>query len=520
MESRETIVQERRGETEQIETATQAEDIEIDKQKDEETNVDIEQNKDNESDDFSGSRNESPEDSSGTMFSVPKRYVLAIMMFCGFMNMYAIRVNLNVAIGAMVKPHPVVENGRHYIKEPDFNWDSKLQGIVLGSFYYGYMFLQVPGGYFAMKIGGTKIYGFGVLFASIFTLFTPPAARSSVWALVALRVAEGLSLGVMLPCNHQIWSYWAPRSERTILVTIALAGMNVGTIVTMPLTGLLTKYGFDGGWASVFYCFGVSGILWWVLWMFIIHESPHVHPTISKAEKAYIERNVDVHKAVKLQWKAMLTSAPVWGVILGNVANDWGLYTILICLPLFLMDIMHFNVQQMGFVASLPFLLKAIVGPLGGVVADILRNGHMSTVNVRRLFYIMGAMGAATLIVISGYSTSAKMAVASMCVGVALSGLLHSGYEVNVLDIAPGVSGVVMGISNTAGTITGFLSPLLVGVMTADKKREQWQMVFWITFFLYLAGTILFCILVSGEAQPWALQQQNDSDSSIEDDSL
>lgn len=116
MESRETIVQERRGETEQIETETQAEDIEINKQKDEETNVDIEQNKDNESDDFSGSRNESPEDSSGTMFSVPKRYVLAIMMFCGFMNMYAIRVNLNVAIGAMVKPHPVVENGRHYIK--------------------------------------------------------------------------------------------------------------------------------------------------------------------------------------------------------------------------------------------------------------------------------------------------------------------------------------------------------------------------------------------------------------------
>lgn len=24
----------------------------------------------------------------------------------------------------------------------------------------------------------------------------------------------------------------------------------------MPLTGLLTKYGFDGGWASVFYVFG------------------------------------------------------------------------------------------------------------------------------------------------------------------------------------------------------------------------------------------------------------------------
>lgn len=64
----------------------------------------------------------------------------------------------------------------------------------------------------------------------------------------------------MLPCNHQIWSCWAPLAERTTLVTIAIAGMNVGTVITMPLTGLLTKYGFDGGWASVFYCFGKTAL--------------------------------------------------------------------------------------------------------------------------------------------------------------------------------------------------------------------------------------------------------------------
>lgn len=474
------------------------------------------------SDESSGHRTESPiqEAKSSSLFSVPRRYILAILMFCGFMNMYAIRVNLNVAIGAMVKNHTIVQNGKHINKEPDFHWGPRLQGVVLGSFYYGYMVLQIPGGYFAMKIGGTKIFGFGVLFASIFTLFTPLAARMSVWALVVLRIAEGLSLGVMLPCNHQIWSYWAPRSERTILVTIAVAGMNVGTIVTMPLTGLLTKYGFDGGWASVFYCFGVAGILWWIVWVAVIHESPATHPTISEKERKYIQRNVDVAKIIPIRWKQMLKSPPVWGVVLGNIANDWGLYTILICLPLFLMDIMHFNVQTMGFIASLPFLLKAIVGPLGGVMADVLRNGHMSTANVRRLFYGAGAMSAATLIVISGYSTSAKMAVGSMCAGVALSGLMHSGYEVNILDIAPGVSGVVMGISNTAGTITGFLSPLLVGVMTEDKRREQWQLVFWITFFMYLLGTIMFCVLVSGEPQSWALSSKDDSDSSLDDDSL
>jgi len=87
------------------------------------------------------------------------------------------------------------------------------------------------------------------------------------------------------------------------------------------------------------------------------------------------------------------------------------------------------------------------------------------------LFSVLGAVSAAILIVITGYSHSPTIAVVSMCLGVAMSGLLHSGYEVNVLDIAPGLSGIVMGITNTAGTTTGFLSPLFVGYMTENKVR-------------------------------------------------
>lgn len=48
---------------------------------------------------------------SSAVFSFPKRYILAIMTFLGFMNMYALRVNLNVAIGAMVNNHTVHQKG-------------------------------------------------------------------------------------------------------------------------------------------------------------------------------------------------------------------------------------------------------------------------------------------------------------------------------------------------------------------------------------------------------------------------
>ena len=48
---------------------------------------------------------------SGSDVFLPKRYILAIMMFMGFVNMYAIRVNLNVAIGAMVNNHTLIQGG-------------------------------------------------------------------------------------------------------------------------------------------------------------------------------------------------------------------------------------------------------------------------------------------------------------------------------------------------------------------------------------------------------------------------
>lgn len=67
-------------------------------------------------------------------------------------------------------------------------------GMVLGSFYYGYIVLQIPGGWLATKIGGTRIFGMALFLASILTLLTPAAARYSVYALITLRVLEGVFL--------------------------------------------------------------------------------------------------------------------------------------------------------------------------------------------------------------------------------------------------------------------------------------------------------------------------------------
>jgi len=74
----------------------------------------------------------------------------------------------------------------------EFNWDANVQGLILGSFFYGYITTQIPGGWLAEKFGGKWLYGLGILCTAILTLLTPIAARTHVYLLLAVRILEGI----------------------------------------------------------------------------------------------------------------------------------------------------------------------------------------------------------------------------------------------------------------------------------------------------------------------------------------
>lgn len=52
----------------------------------------------------------------GGVVGVPKRYILLLMIFSGFVNIYAMRVNLNVALVAMVNNQIVLQQGVKSVK--------------------------------------------------------------------------------------------------------------------------------------------------------------------------------------------------------------------------------------------------------------------------------------------------------------------------------------------------------------------------------------------------------------------
>lgn len=73
-----------------------------------------------------------------------------------------------------------------------FEWSEATQGLLLSSFYYGYVLTHIPGGMIAERYGGKWVLGLGLLSTAICTFITPFAVKTGgATALFILRVVEG-----------------------------------------------------------------------------------------------------------------------------------------------------------------------------------------------------------------------------------------------------------------------------------------------------------------------------------------
>eukprot|EP00112_Aurelia_sp_Birch-Aquarium-sp1_P023445 Seg699.7 transcript_id=Seg699.7/GoldUCD/mRNA.D3Y31 product="Vesicular glutamate transporter 2" protein_id=Seg699.7/GoldUCD/D3Y31 len=439
---------------------------------------------------------------------LPKRYLLAILSFFGFLNVYALRVNLSVALVAMVSNKTMTDalGNTHILEGAEFNWNTKEQGIILSSFFYGYIITQIPGGYLAARFGGKNLYGGGILMTGLFTLLTPLAARGNFYLLIAIRVLEGFFEGVTFPCMHAMWSKWAPPFERSKLSTISFSGPFAGTVIGMTLSGTIAH---THGWPAVFYFFGLIAIIWSVFWFWIITDSPFDHPTITDKELDYLRQELSDDKTEmkvdSIPWYQIFTSVPVWAVIVAHMAENWGYYTLLTSLPTYLKLILKFDLQKTGILASLPYLVMIIVVQSGGRLADFLRSsGRLSTTTVRKTFNSAGFIFQGVFMLVVGYTTNKNIAVLALTLAVGFGGLAWSGFIVNHLDIAPRYASLLLGISNCFATIPGIVSPLIVGFVTVNETQEEWRIIFYMAAAVYAFGTIFFLLFSSGERQPWA----------------
>ncbi|XP_053611221.1 sialin [Plodia interpunctella] len=446
--------------------------------------------------------------------------VLNMMVLLGFMLNYALRVNLTIAVVEMIygdkDNHTAVLNITHdslnvtqhpeAIQQTRYHWDTKQKNLLLGCFFWGYVLTELPGGRLAEIIGARRVFGYSTLLASIITLLTPAAAALGFGWAVASRVVLGFLLGATWPAILPMASKWIPPMDRSKFMSNMMAS-SLGAAITMPICGFLIAH---FGWESAFYFTGIIGLMWSVAWFAVVYDTPAQHPRISETELHYLMKALpqeDPNKGhMPVPWRSILTSLPVWAIIITHGASVFGYFTVVNQLPTYIESILHYSIKHNGLLSSLPYLGKYLCALASSVLADSLRrSGKLSTTHARKLFTGL-AVGLPGLLMLAEafFGEDRIWSIAIFTMALTINGAVTAGYLGNGLDIAPNFSGTIFGMANTLSSFGGWLSTFMVGELTKDNNTSsQWQIIFFILAGTYLSGALWFVSLGAGEPQPW-----------------
>jgi MFS family permease len=351
------------------------------------------------------------------------RHTICFMAFSMITCAYYQRTNLSVAILDMSK---------------ELGYSSGDSGLILSSFFIGYIFSQLPGGHLAAKIGAKPIIGGSIFLSGVISAATPLAARSSFAALIFMRIALGLVQGALYPSIMTLWSVWAPPMERSRMCGTCLAGAVLGTLLSMPISSLLCTS--PVGWPMAFYFSGAFAFLCATLWTVIADSSPASSRWARAAEVAFIKRAIaagsydDQAAAVaetseagpgdssaatnrghigpfssmlQVPWRHVVTRPCIIALFVAHFANGWGFYTLLTWLPKYLATFVHigskgngscgsFSAPESFWPIALPYAARATAELVSAQAIDFVRvRRFLTTCRARKVWTAIGFLGPA-----------------------------------------------------------------------------------------------------------------------------
>jgi hypothetical protein len=130
---------------------------------------------------------------------------------------------------------------------------------------------------------------------------------------------------------------------------------------------------------------------------------------------------------------------------------------------------------QNSQLSALPYCVLLVITIASAPVADRLISNKTLTIGAtRKVFNLIGTLiPAATLFALGFADGSQKdLTLALLVLAVASTGLIYSGSQVNLIDLAPNHAGTLLGIANGSSTVCSILGPLSVQFFGSDKVKK------------------------------------------------
>ncbi|KAG8182756.1 hypothetical protein JTE90_023394 [Oedothorax gibbosus] len=361
----------------------------------------------------------------------------------------------------------------------EFDWSPATQGYVISASFLGYVFTQIPGGMLAEAFGAKYIIAFGLFISSVCHFTSPFVSRIHSNLMIFIQLLRGMGQGFLPVAHCVVAANWFPRSERGLLNTIAMSGYAVGALVGGIATGAICSAEALGGWPSSYYIFEILRL-----------------PTLLECVK----------KRQPTPWDQILCSVPVHALVISLFPHFWiASYTMSVH-PVFLGTILHFRIEENGVFSSVPFVIQGASALFSSWTSNWLQKKNYVGVNrLRKGFSFLSYIGYFfTCMGMYAAGCNKWLSVGFNMLQAVPMGLAVGGSMIVAMDMTPRYGGSLMGLTNTIGSIGGFILPMVVGELTNNNQTlEQWNKVFCISGAISLGAGVLFCVFGSGDIQPW-----------------
>ena len=346
----------------------------------------------------------------------------------------------------------------------DFGFTPSVYGLAAGIFFIGYFLFEVPSNLVLVRVGARPwlariMISWGLV---VIAMAWVRGAASFYTLRFLLGVAEaGLLPGVLLYLSR-----WVPRQRLGLAFSILMATTALANVLSGPIaTALMQLDGLAGlrGWQLLFMAEGIPTVLIGIAVALWLPERPADAGWLSADEQAALASTIAAEAVGKREHAATTFRQ---GFFDRRVLIATLLCFLFVCcnfgtvfwLPQIIRSISSATTMQIGFLASIPYLL--------GGIATILWGRHSDRSGERKWHLVAGALVGAAGYAYAAGADSATGSFIGLCVATfgiwSMFGVFWA-YAGDLLGGAAAAGGFAL--INSSSALGGFVAPLLMGVV-------------------------------------------------------
>jgi len=331
-------------------------------------------------------------------------------------------------------------------------------GGAAGIFFWGYLFLQIPGGYLAERWSAKRVVS--VLLVAWGICSVACGLVHTARQFWVMRLLLGVTEGGVWPATLVLLAHWFPRAERARANGYWMLCQPAAVILASPLSGWILGH-WD--WRLLLISEGAMPFVWLVAWWQLIADHPHQAGWISATERDQLESTLlresgELEPVSPEPLLRTLVRPQVWRMVVVYFLMSCGGYGYLFWLPSVLKGASKASDLRVGFLFAAPYLLSG--------VGMVLISRHSDHTGERR-GHVAVPLALAGVFLFAAVLTSQRAALLSfifIClVGPGTLGVLGPFWAIPGEVFPPGVVGSAMGLINAIGALGGYFGPLAVG---------------------------------------------------------